>query len=79
MPEEITEIEVTADEDVRDIITRANIAKSKSDATRLLQQGAVSIDGVKITSGKQLIRMVILLKWANTTLLKWFCGINNTM
>ena len=52
MPEEITEIEVTADEDVRDIITRANIAKSKSDATRLLQQGAVSIDGVKITSGK---------------------------
>ena len=52
MPEEIAEIEVTADEDVRDIITRANIAKSKSDATRLLQQGAVSIDGVKITSGK---------------------------
>jgi tyrosyl-tRNA synthetase len=52
MPEEITEIEVTADEDVRDIITRANIAKSKSDATRLLQQGAISIDGVKITSGK---------------------------
>ena len=52
MPEEITEIEVTADEDVRDIITRANIAKSKSDATRLLQQGALSIDGVKITSGK---------------------------
>ena len=52
MPEEIAEIEVTADEDVRDIITRANIAKSRSDATRLLQQGAISIDGVKITSGK---------------------------
>jgi tyrosyl-tRNA synthetase len=52
MPEEIAEIEVTVDEDVRDIITRANIAKSRSDATRLLQQGAISIDGVKITSGK---------------------------
>jgi tyrosyl-tRNA synthetase len=52
MPEEIAEIEVTANEDVRDIITRANIAKSRSDATRLLQQGAISIDGVKITSGK---------------------------
>ena len=52
MPEEIAEIKVTVDEDVRDIITRANIAKSRSDATRLLQQGAISIDGVKITSGK---------------------------
>ncbi|MGP8080734.1 MAG: tyrosine--tRNA ligase [Dehalococcoidales bacterium] len=52
MPEEIAEIIVSADEDIRDIITRANIAKSRSDATRLLQQGAVSIDGIKITSGK---------------------------
>jgi len=52
MPEEIAEIKVTADEDIRDIITRANIAKSRSDATRLLQQGAISIDGVKLTSGK---------------------------
>jgi tyrosyl-tRNA synthetase len=52
MPEEIIEIKVAADEDIRDIITRANIAKSRSDATRLLQQGAISIDGVKLTSGK---------------------------
>jgi tyrosyl-tRNA synthetase len=52
MPEEITEIKVAADEDIRDIITRANIAKSRSDATRLLQQGAISIDGIKLTSGK---------------------------
>jgi tyrosyl-tRNA synthetase len=52
IPEEIAEIEVDADEDLRDIITRANIAKSRSDANRLLQQGAISIDGVKVTSGK---------------------------
>ena len=52
MPEEIAGIEVAADEDLRDIITRANIAKSRSDAARLLQQGAVSIDGVKVTIGK---------------------------
>ncbi len=52
MPEEITEFEVAADEDIRDIITRANIAKSRSDANRLFQQGAISIDGVKITSSK---------------------------
>jgi tyrosyl-tRNA synthetase len=52
MPAEITEIEVAVDEDIRDIITRANIAKSRSDAGRLLQAGAISIDGVKLTSGK---------------------------
>ena len=52
MPEEITEFEVAADEDIRDIVTRANIAKSRSDANRLLQQGAISIDGVKINSSK---------------------------
>ena len=52
MPEEIAEFEVAADEDIRDIITRANIAKSRSDANRLLQQGAISIDGVKINSSK---------------------------
>jgi len=37
---------------IRDIITRANIAKSRSDAGRLLQQGAISIDGIKVMSGK---------------------------
>jgi tyrosyl-tRNA synthetase len=52
MPEEIAEFEVAADEDIRDIVTRANIAKSRSDANRLLQQGAISIDGVKINSSK---------------------------
>jgi tyrosyl-tRNA synthetase len=52
MPEEITEFEVAADEDIRDIVTRANIAKSRSDANRLLQQGAISIDGVKINGSK---------------------------
>jgi len=52
MPEEIEELKVNADEDIRDVITRANFAKSRSEANRLLQQGAISIDGTKITSGK---------------------------
>ncbi len=52
MPEEITEFEIGPDEDIRDILTRAGIAKSRSDANRLLQQGAISINGVKISSGK---------------------------
>ena len=52
MPEEIEEIEVGAEEDIRDIITRANICKSRSEANRLLQQGAISLGGEKFTSGK---------------------------
>lgn len=52
MPEDIPEIGIKAGEDIRDIITRANIAKSRSDANRLLQQGAISLDGVKISSSK---------------------------
>ncbi|MDD5288374.1 MAG: tyrosine--tRNA ligase [Dehalococcoidales bacterium] len=62
MPEEIEEIEIGADEDIRDVITRAKIAKSRSDASRLLQQGAISIDGAKITSGK--------VSWQNGNIVK---------
>ncbi|MCX6003585.1 MAG: tyrosine--tRNA ligase [Chloroflexi bacterium] len=52
LPEGIEEFEVGAEEDIRDIITRANLAKSHSEANRLLQQGAISIDGVKVSAGK---------------------------
>jgi tyrosyl-tRNA synthetase len=52
LPEGIGEFEVGAEEDIRDIITRANLAKSHSEANRLLQQGAISIDGVKVSAGK---------------------------
>jgi tyrosyl-tRNA synthetase len=62
MPEEIAEIEVTADEDIRDVLTRANLAKSRSDAARLLTAGAISVDGVKLTSGKTVYRSGNIIK-----------------
>jgi tyrosyl-tRNA synthetase len=48
MPEELEEYQTKADEDIRDILVKANLVKSKSEANRLIQQGAVSIDGVKV-------------------------------
>jgi tyrosyl-tRNA synthetase len=52
LPEGVGEFEVGAEEDIRDIITRANLAKSHSEANRLLQQGAISINGVRVSAGK---------------------------
>ncbi|HXX59363.1 MAG TPA: tyrosine--tRNA ligase, partial [Dehalococcoidales bacterium] len=48
MPEEVEEIKVAAGEDIKEVLVRSGAAKSKSDAGRLIQQGAVSIDGAKI-------------------------------
>jgi tyrosyl-tRNA synthetase len=62
MPEEIAEIEVTADEDIRDVLTRANLAKSRSDAARLISAGAISIDGVKLASGKTVYQSGNIIK-----------------
>ena len=48
MPEQVVEIKVAVGEDLKDVLVRTGAAKSKSDAGRLIQQGAVSIDGDKV-------------------------------
>ena len=52
MPEEIEDyrIPLGTSGDFRDIMVKTGLAKSRSDATRLLNQGAVSIDGKKVKS-----------------------------
>ncbi|MDP2920206.1 MAG: tyrosine--tRNA ligase [Dehalococcoidia bacterium] len=50
MPEEVEEIKVNPGEDIRDALVKAGMVKSKSEINRLIQQGAVSIDGAKIES-----------------------------
>jgi tyrosyl-tRNA synthetase len=50
MPEEVEEYNVSAGEDIRDILVKARLVKSKGEANRLIQQGAVSIRGNKITN-----------------------------
>ena len=56
MPDEVAEYPMTAGEDLRDILVKASLAKSKSEANRLIQQGALSIDGHKISSATELLQ-----------------------
>jgi len=47
-PSEVEECQVKPGEDLRDVLVRATLVKSKGEANRLIQQGAISIDGVKV-------------------------------
>jgi len=49
-PEDIEQFETAKGADIRDILLQANLVKSRSEANRLLNQGAISIDGEKIAS-----------------------------
>jgi len=52
VPEEIKEYHIALREGIslRDILVKTHLAKSRSEANRLIEQGAVSIDGKKISS-----------------------------
>ncbi len=50
LPKDMPERHLTAPENVVDIIAGADLARSKSQARRLVQQGAVRLDGEKIKS-----------------------------
>ena len=50
LPEDMPERHLTGPENVVDIIAGADLARSKSQARRLVQQGAVRLDGEKIES-----------------------------
>jgi tyrosyl-tRNA synthetase len=49
LPEDMPSYSLTKPENVVDIIATADLARSKSQARRLVQQGAVRLDGEKIT------------------------------
>ena len=53
IPDEIPEYSISLSEkvDLKELLTLANLAKSRSEASRLISQGAVSIDGQKVTDG----------------------------
>ncbi len=53
LPDEVAEYPMTAGEDLRDILVKAGLVKSKSEANRLIQQGALSINGNKISTATE--------------------------
>ena len=50
------------DYDIRDIIVKTNLAKSRSEASRLIAQGAVSIDGEKISTNLATVKSGSIIK-----------------
>jgi len=74
MPEEVEEIKINAGEDLKEVLVRAGAAKSKSDAGRLIQQGAVSIDGEKIETANVTYKNGNIIKIGKHRFLKVVLG-----
>lgn len=59
LPEDIPDVELKADEEgmpIANVIKSADLTKSTSDALRMLKQGAVKIDGDKVTDKQHLVK-----------------------
>ncbi len=64
LPEEILEFKVnlSRETDLRDILVQTGLAPSRSEANRLISQGAVSIDGQKVVTNSVSIRSGSIIK-----------------
>jgi tyrosyl-tRNA synthetase len=64
VPEEIKEYRITLTEstDLRGVLVATGLAKSRSEANRLINQGAVSIDGKKISSNVATVKSGSIIK-----------------
>lgn len=54
LPEEIPEVNVLLDENIIEVITKAQISSSKSEARRLVSQGGVKVNGHKVLHSNDL-------------------------
>lgn len=59
IPEDVREIEISEKElPIVELLTRSDLAESHSQAKRLIEQGAVEIDGEKIEDKKTMVKIV---------------------
>ena len=70
VPEEIEEFKLTAEIPVSQLLVQAGLTRSRSEAVRLIRQGAVSIDGEKITDANKIMSKGIILKVGKRRYLK---------
>jgi tyrosyl-tRNA synthetase len=70
IPDEIKEFKIDADATIGRLLVDAGMATSRSEAGRLIQQGAVSIDGVKIIDINQHIGKDVIIKAGKRRYLK---------
>jgi tyrosyl-tRNA synthetase len=69
-PDEIQEFKINADATIGRLLVDAGLAASRSEANRLILQGAVSIDGVKIIDINQHIGKNVIIKAGKRRYLK---------
>jgi tyrosyl-tRNA synthetase len=64
VPEEVQEYHISrrTDIDLRDVLVETHLAKSRSEANRLIEQGAVSVDGKKISNNVATIKSGSIIK-----------------
>jgi tyrosyl-tRNA synthetase len=62
VPEDIKEHQVAPGSSLRDILVQTNLAKSRSEAGRLVDQGAVEVDGEKVTSHSATVKSGSIIK-----------------
>ncbi len=76
IPDDITEypISLNASIDIKGLLTITKLAKSRSEAGRLISQGAVSIDGKKITNGDIKIKSGSVVKAGKRRFIKLIPG-----
>ena len=55
-PDEMEELNLKSDKSIVDIISSAGLTKSKGEARRMINQGAVRLDGEKVTDINLIIR-----------------------
>ena len=62
VPEEIEEYQVAPGSVIRDILVQTDLAKSRSEAGRLIDQGAVEVDGEKVNSHNATVQSGSIIK-----------------
>jgi tyrosyl-tRNA synthetase len=70
LPDEIQEYKIDADTTISRLLVDAGLAPSRSEANRLILQGAVSIDGIKIIDINQNIGKNVIIKAGKRRYLK---------
>jgi len=70
LPDEIKEYKISTDVSISLLVVDAGLVKSRSEANRLINQGAVSIDGEKVTDINQRVKKDQVIKVGKRRYLK---------